>query len=118
MPAITGLQANAIASALAQAGGLWTPYYRQPVDANGVPTGEPTRIGCLLGKTYTKGQASLIRVDVPGVVASKDVTRFEGVLSGNTAPQIGDLLCTGGKRIKIMSVNADSAPLIVVTLDT
>lgn len=118
MPAITGLQAIAIASALAQAGAKWTPFYRKPVDANGVPMGDPTRIGCLLGKTYTKGQTNLIRVDVPGVVASKDVTRFEGVLSGSAMPQIGDLLCTGGLRIKIMSVNADSAPLVVLTLDT
>ena len=82
-----------------------------------MPTGEPTRIGCLLGKIYIKGQANLIRVDVPGVVATKDVTRFEGVLSGSVAPQTNDLLCTGGKRIRIMSVNTDSAPLIVITLD-
>ena len=121
MAAISGLQALAVATALAQAGGKWTPYYRQPVDANGVATGEPARVGCLLGKRYQKGQASTIRIDVPGVIATKDVTRFEGVLAnGCTMPLQGDMLCvdgTTGERAKILTVNTDAQPLLVLTLD-
>lgn len=118
MPAIDGLQANAIAAALAQAGGKWTPCYRQAMDANGVPEGEPKRIGCLLGKTYSKGLASALRVDIPGVIATKDVTRFEGVLAaGCSTPRVGDTLGIGGARIAILTVNADASPLLVLTLD-
>ncbi len=119
MPAIDGLQANAIAAALAQAGGKWTPYYRQAVDANGVPEGEPMRIGCLLGKTYSKGLASALRVDIPGVIATKDVTRFEGLLARSCSmPKMGDALGIDGKRIGILTVNADAYPLLLLTLDS
>lgn len=117
MPAINGLQANAIAAALAQAGGKWTPYYRTPVDLNGVATGEAARIGCLLGKTYTKGQASSIRIDIPGVIATRDVTRFEGVQAGGVLPKTGDYLCVDGTKVRITTVNTDAAPLLVLALD-
>jgi hypothetical protein len=119
MQGINGLQAGAIAAALAQAGGVWTPFYRQATDGNGVPTGEPVRMGCLLGKRYTKGQASTLRIDIPGVIATRDVTRFEGVLANGCAPpQAGDQLCVGANaRVKITGVNTDAAPLYVLTLD-
>lgn len=118
MPLITGNDAKAIAVALAKAGGMWTPYYRQPTDANGVATGDPVRTGCLLGKTYIKGSASTVRIDIPGVTAMQSVTRFEGILAGGCAtPRTGDLLSVDGAHVKIMSVYTEGAPLIVMTLD-
>lgn len=55
MPLIVGLAAHMTAAALAKAGGRWTPVYRQPADANGVPAGEPVRIGCMLGMPVCQG---------------------------------------------------------------
>lgn len=120
MPIISGAEAKSVAVVLVKAGAKWTPFFRQPVDANGVATGSPVRMGCILGITYVKGQASNLRVEVPGVMVSQDVTRFEGVLGSTDTPQAGDLICINGatgERAHIMDVNAEAAPLIVLTLD-
>ncbi len=121
MPIINGVEALSVAAALAKAGARWTPFFRQATDRNGVATGAATRAGCILGKTYIKGQASNLRIEVPGVIVNQEVTRFEGVLpSGDSEPRVGDLICTcgvTGERAKITCVNTDALPLVVLTLD-
>lgn len=118
MGIVTGLQMAAIAAALAKAGGKWTPVYRQPVDPNGVPTGGPERIGCMLGVRYTKGQMSALTIDVPGIIVRPDTPRFEGILAGGCkAPRAGDTICVGGKRVNILDVMNAAPPLYVLTLE-
>lgn len=121
MSVINGAEAVSVAAALAKAGAKWTPFFRQHTDGNGVPIGSPVRVGCILGKTYVKGQASNLRIEVPGVIVGQDVMRFEGVLAaGCSLPKKGDTICidgTTGERATIMSVTSDAAPLVILTLD-
>ena len=117
MSLITGKQAVAVAVAIARAGGRWTPIYRQPKDANGVPNGAPVRIGCILGVRFARGQMSAITIDVPGVVVRPDTPRFEGVLAnGCTPPMQGDTICVGGQHIPILDVMTQLPPLYILTL--
>ena len=121
MPIISGLEAMSVAAVLAKAGARWTPFFRQATDANGVATGTTVRAGCILGRTYVKGQTSNLRIEVPGVIVNQEVTRFEGVLaSDGNEPKVGDLICidgVAGERAKITCVNAEARPLVVLTLD-
>ena len=118
MPLIVGLAAHMTAAALAKAGGRWTPVYRQPADANGVPVGEPVRIGCMLGMRYVRGQMSAITIDMPGMIVRPDTPRFEGVLAdGCPPPAQGDKLCIGGVMMNVLDVTAAAPPLYVMTLE-
>ncbi len=116
---ITGLQTMAVAAVLAKAGGKWTPIFRQPIDPNRVPEGEPQRIGCMLGVRYARGQMSAITIDIPGLLIRPETPRFEGVLAnGCEPPQKGDTLCLGGKQIIVLDVMGHAPPLYVLTLET
>lgn len=117
--AITGLQAGEVAAALVKAGGKWTPIFRQAADPNGVPEGEPQRIGCMLGVRYTRGQMSAITIDIPGVIIRPETPRFEGVLAGGCEPpRQGDSICVGGKQVNVLDVMNQAPPLYVLTLET
>ncbi|MEG0766099.1 MAG: hypothetical protein RR482_00140 [Clostridia bacterium] len=120
MQIISGSDALCVAEALVKAGAMWTPYFRRQTDANGVMSGEPVRVGCILGKTYIKGQSSNLKIDIPGVIVTQDVTRFEGVVAcEGSPPEPGDLICMGSAtdRARITCVNIEASPLVVLTLD-
>lgn len=104
---ISGKQAQQIARALFRAGAQWAPVFRKERDANGMPTGKETRIGCILGMRYTKGSAATIRIDVPGTILRTDVPRFEGILAhGCPGVQKGDEICLAGTRMTVMDAQA------------
>lgn len=114
-----GKQQSMILLALAKAGAKWTPILRQETDANGVPRGEPVRIGCLLGLKYRKGSSgTTLRIDIPGTVIRTDSDRFEGMaMEGCAAIRKGDLLCIAGTRRKVLDIQEPAPRLYVLTLD-
>ena len=116
---IKGRQAAQVAAALCKAGAKWTPIYRRQKDANGMPMGEPERIGCMLGVRYVRGEMSAITIDIPGVVVRPDTPRFEGMLANGCAmPEKGDALCIGGVHVRILDVMSQAPPMYVLTLET
>lgn len=101
---LTGAQHALVQSALARAGAKWTPVYRQPADANGMPMGDPMRISCLLSLTYRKGNmASTLLINTPGTVLRAEQTRFEGITSPACPPiRRNDIIRIGGEMRRII----------------
>lgn len=110
---IQGIRANAIASALAKAGAVWTPLYRRVRDKDGVPLEKPVHIGCLLGRAYRRGLSGE-RIGLPALLAADAAPRFECVRArGCPAPEAGDWI--GQERV--VAVDAEAAPYYVLTLE-
>lgn len=117
MAVIKSREIARIAGALAKAGAKWTPVFRKTRDANGMPTGEETRVGCVLGLKYKKGASTILKIDVPGAVLQTDVPRFEGVLAYNGTEIVKqDEICVGGKRYEIMDVQSFDGAYYILTL--
>lgn len=113
-PGVRGLRANAIAAALAKAGAGWTPLYRREKDAQGLPSGEPVRVGCLLGRHYRKTLPGGVIIGLPGMLASTAPLRFEGVRAhGCPVPEPGDII----DGCRVTEVCGEGAPFYVLALE-
>jgi len=103
--------------ALVVAGAKTIPVYRQPVDANGVATGEPQRIGCLFGMFYTRGQRDTVLIATPGIVARTDTDRLIATACGCArSVSIGDTLFWGSRKYKVLeaTIHMDVALALVL----
>ena len=113
---ISKMQTAMIAKALLDAGAVWTPYERQTLDANGMPSGEPHRVGCMVGLRYDVSQSRMSRLDIPGVILSDVHPMVVGILpAAVAAPQAGDSLITsdGKKRVLNAKVQDRLATLTI-----
>lgn len=106
---------NRLARALREAGAARIPVYRIPRDENGVPAGGARHIGCLLGAAYERGQTANLAIDIPGVIARRDMKRALCVMGWGCAADVqrGDLLLIGGAWFEAL----DALPGMGIALD-
>lgn len=109
------------ASTALENSGLLQDYdrYHQNTDADGVPVGDPEKIGTLRGYTYSKRQSSgYTTVDIPGNVRSKTTRPINMlvVASDCELPVVafGDLVDVGGALLTV--TEADNSAGITLTL--
>lgn len=116
---ISGNQTALLAKALLKAGATWTPVYRAPTDANGMPMGDPVQVGCILGIQYRKGSlAATLQIDLPGTIIRTDVDRFEGLVANRCLfVQAGDILRIAGQDRKVSDVQEPAPCLYVLTFE-
>ena len=109
---------KALGRALLAAGAVWGHIYRQPTDANGVPTGAPELLGCVYGMLYTRGQTDLVTIAMPGVVMRTETTRLIGLLCGCAAQtRTGDILHWRGTQYKILHAETPLGMALMLVLD-
>lgn len=117
---MSGLSKAMAAQALVRAGAKYRPVYRVPRDANGVATGEATRIGCILSVIYKPGQGrqgNKLIIDTPGIVRRASSDHAEGIMTdGAPPPQDGDMVKVGGEMRTISGVSCGGDVLYTLTL--
>ena len=103
--------------ALREYGARCCPVYREEKDANGVPTGNAAKIGCVYGIRYERGQTANVLADIPGVVARVDAPRISCAITG-CAKQLkaGDLICYDGVWYSVVLANVQMDILTDVVL--
>lgn len=108
---------NIFGRALAAYGASCCPVYRQERDANSVAVGPPTKIGCVYGVRYERGQTANVLVDIPGVIARMDAQRLCCALSGCARElAAGDMICCKGVWYTVLSADVQMEILCDIVL--
>lgn len=117
-PATLAVASRQLARALALSGAGCIPVYRQPRDANGVPEGAAAHVGCLYGQRYERGQTANLMIDIPGVIARRDMKRALCLASFGCASNVqkGDLLRFGGEWYEALDVIPEMGLIVDVIL--
>lgn len=93
MNGIQWQQRRIVLHALMRVGSMAMPYFRQPKDANGMPSGEWYQAGTLFGITYKNRSSGHMQIDIPGIVVRNDNQRHAmGLIEKGLTPQSGDHL--------------------------
>ena len=115
--AIKARAAVVFQKALREFGAKCCPVYREEKDANGVPTGKVTKLGCIYGIRYERGQTANVLTDIPGVIARVDAPRISCTVTG-CARQLaaGDLIDYGGVFYSVVQASVQMDILTDVVL--